>query len=174
MKNRRLVVMVSATALAAACVVFEQRAAAQSGTRYVRPTHYDALWSWLRQSSYTNWKGADGAAPEFEKGTSPHGAFIKTYVSEKASGDLKNLASGSVIVKENYNADKQLMAVTVMQRAKGYDPDHGDWYYAKYLPSGRIARTPPDMNNKPIAGKFKSCIDCHSGAEGDDFVFLND
>ena len=26
----------------------------------------------------------------------------------------------------------------------------------------------------PIAGKFKMCIDCHSGADGNDFVFFND
>jgi len=66
------------------------------------------------------------------------------------------------------------MAITIMQRSTGYDPEHADWYYAKYQPDGKIAKTPPEKNSMPIAGRFNSCIDCHGGAGGDDYLFLND
>jgi hypothetical protein len=147
---------------------------AQSGTRVARQAHYDVLWSWAQRVGYRQWKGADGKTVDFQKGESPHGALIKTYASVKASQDLKNLPNGSVIVKENYSPDKKLMAITIMHRSKGYDPQHGDWYYAKFMPNGKIARTPPEMKNMPIAGKFMKCIECHSGADGNDFAFFND
>ena len=79
-----------------------------------------------------------------------------------------------MIVKEHYSPDKKLMAITVMQRSKGYDPRHGSWYYAKYMPSGKITRTPPEIKSMPVAGRIQMCIECHSGAGGDDFAFFND
>lgn len=150
------------------------RAEAQSGSRTAKRPHYDLLWSWLQRANYRKWNGTDGKAPDLQKGESPHGALIKTYVNERAATDLKNLPSGSVIVKENYSPNRKLMAITVMQRSKGYDPKHGDWYYAKYMPNGKIATTPPEMKSIPVAGRFKMCIDCHSGAAGGDHAFLND
>ena len=149
-------------------------AKAQRGTRTIRQAHHDILWSWLRRTDYRKWNGPDGRAPEFVEGQSPHGALIKTYVNGRAESDLKKLPSGSVIVKENYSPDKKLMAITVMQRAEGYDSQNADWYYAKYLPNGTIDVTPPEMKRMPVAGKFKMCIDCHSGAGGGDFAFFND
>ena len=151
-----------------------QEAGAQSGTRTQKQTHYEVLWNWLQQHDYRKWNGADGQPPDFQPGESPHGALIKTYVSKHAARDLKDLPNGSVIVKENYMPDKKLAAITVMQRAKGFDPEHGDWYYAKYMPNGKIAKTPPEMKSMPVAGKFNMCIECHSGADGDDFAFFND
>ena len=66
------------------------------------------------------------------------------------------------------------MAITVMYRTRGFDPQHNDWYWVKYNPDGTVARTPAAKGSKRISGKFKSCIDCHSGAKGDDFYFAND
>ena len=152
-----------------------RKALAQSGTRTVAKTpHYVKLWTWLRTYDYRKWNGTNGHTPDFKKGKSPHGKLIKTYINAKAASDLKNLPDGSVIVKENYSPDKKLMIVTVMQRSRGADPKHGDWYYAKYMPDGKIARTPPAMKNMPIAGSFPTCIECHAGAKGDDYAFLND
>lgn len=167
-----LIVAIPTVALFATCVFHApQEAEAQSGKQQA---HYDALWGWLTKSNYTKWNGADGAPPDFEKGKSPHGALIKTYVSARTAKNLIDLPHGSVIVKENYSPDKKLMAITVMHRSTGYDPEHGDWYYAKYMPNGKIARTPPEMKSMPIVGKFKMCIECHSGAGGNDFAFFND
>lgn len=185
MKKSSLVLSVAGAALATLGMLVPLRMAeAQSGSRgggeshsknvsSKRP-HYDVLWDWLQRSNYKNWKGANGQAPDFQKGESPHGVLIKTYVDKVASRNIKDLPPGSVIVKENYSPDKKLMAITVMQRSKGYDPEHGDWYYAKYNPDGKIATTPPEMKSMPVAGKFMMCIECHSGADGNDFAFFND
>jgi len=145
-----------------------------SGTRGAKPAHYDALWSWLKSTDYTKWHGGDGNQVDFQEGNSPHGALIKTYVNTTAAKNLSDSANGSVIVKENYSPDKKLMAITVMQRAKGFDPANGDWYYAKYMPNGQIAKTPPEMKSMPIAGKFSMCIQCHNEAGGNDHLYLND
>ena len=64
--------------------------------------------------------------------------------------------------------------ITVMYRSKGADPQHGDWYWLKYLPDGSIARTPEKEGKKAIAGKVASCIECHSKAGGKDLVYSND
>lgn len=149
-------------------------AEAQSGTRVGKQAHYDVLWPWLQRNNYQRWNGSDGRAPDFQKGESPHGALIKTYVSPHTATNLEDLPNGSVVVKENYSPDKELMAITVMHRSKGYDPKHGDWYYAKYMPNGQIDKTPPEMKSMPIAGKFMMCTQCHSGAGGNDFAFFND
>jgi hypothetical protein len=166
--------LVAFSALAIGWLLPAPDAHAQSGTRVGKQAHYDVLWSWLQKSNYQRWNGGDGHAPDFQEGESPHGALIKTYVSGVAATNLKDLPNGSVLVKENYSPDKKLMAITVMQRSKGFDPEHGDWYYAKYMPNGQIDKTPPEMKSMPIAGKFMMCTQCHSGAGGDDFAFFND
>lgn len=182
MTKKLMIVAASAFALVAVPGVFRapEKAVAQSGSRTparspaAKQAHYDALWAWLKRVDYRKWKGTDGRPPEFQEGQSPHGALIKTYINKEAASDLENLPSKSIIVKENYNPERRLMAITVMQRSKGYDPEHGDWYYAKYRPDGKIDTTPPEMKSMPIAGRFMMCIECHSGADGDDFAFLND
>lgn len=171
-----LVVSFTALAIFGLNALTTGSAEAQSGSRSLNKpqAHYDVLWAWLTRANYGKWNGVDGKAPNFNEGHSPHGALIKTYVNETALKDLKRLPAGSVIVKENYGPEKKLMAVTVMQRSKGFDPEHGDWHYAKYLPNGRIDKMPPEMKSMPVAGKVRMCIDCHSGAGGGDFAFLND
>ena len=85
------------------------------------------------------------------------------------------LPAGSILVKENYGKDgKTLMAVTVMYHSKGYDPQHHDWYWIKYMPDGKVAKTPPDKGSRPIYGRFASCINCHGDAEGGDYSYAND
>lgn len=175
MRKPLRILVFSGLALAALSSFYPVRVAdAQSGSRTAKPAHYDLLWAWLQRHDYRKWNGADGQAPDFQKGESPHGALVKIYVDKNAAADLKNLPSGSLIVKENFSPDKKLMAITLMQRSQGYDPEHGDWYYAKYMPDGKIARTPPEMKSMPIAGKFSKCIECHAGADGDDHAFIND
>ena len=142
----------------------------------VQPKSYESqLWDWLNRAQYHNWAAAPGQKDAAYPGQSPHGAFLKMYLNRKASTDIKNLPHGSVIIKENFGKDgKTLMAVTIMFRTKGYDPKHNDWYWVKYNANGTVARTPPEKGNMKIAGKFSKCIECHSSAEGDDFVFFND
>ena len=137
---------------------------------------YEAkLWDWLQAAKYYNWAAGPGQNGDFYPGESPHGAFLKMYLNRTAACDVKNLPSGSILIKENYGKDKKtLMAITVMHRSKGYDPKHGDWYWVKYMPNGTVAKSPPKMGSMRLAGKVKGCIMCHSDADGKDFAFIND
>jgi len=149
---------------------------ARGGQSFGRPLSFEEkLWNYLKNVHYTNWAPAQGQNGGYYPGESPHGAFLKMYLNRTAAGEPKTLPYGSMIIKENYAPDQQtLMAVTVMYRSKGYDAEHFDWYWVKYNPDGSVARTPPEKGSAMIAGRFKSCIECHSGANGDDFVFAND
>ena len=68
---------------------------------------------------------------------------------------------GAVIVKENYMPDKTLDALTVMLKESGYDPDHNDWFWAKFSAAGEIQ----------VAGKALGCLACHGSVRFNDYVF---
>jgi Cytochrome P460 len=154
----------------------------QSGTRSGRSVSQpqksfdQKLWDYLTAAKYTNWAPVPGKSDGFAEGGSPHGAFVKMYLNRTAAGNFKELPDGSVVVKENYGPQKKkLMAITVMYRSKGYNPEAGDWYWIKYNPDGTVAKAPPEMNSMPLKGKPGGCIKCHGeGAAGGDFAFLND
>jgi len=158
--------------------VFCSSAAAQSGGRNRRPARNQpfevTFWNWLQRTNYRQWEHPAGQTGDFYEGQAPHGALLKTYVNRRAADDQQNWQPGSVIVKENYNEDKQLMAITVMMRTENFDPQHGNWWWAKYRPSGQIDRSPADQGDKKLVGRVQGCINCHSGAEGEDYSFLND
>ena len=70
--------------------------------------------------------------------------------------------NGSILVKENYGKDKKtLMAVTPMYKVRGYNPDEGDWFWAKYGPDGNIMSS----------GKVEGCINCHRARKNQDWIF---
>ena len=129
------------------------------------------MWDWLQKAQYKNWAPLPGITADAYKGQEPHGAALRLYVNRTAAGNPSELPHGSILVKENYAPDaKTLMATTVMYRSKGYDPEHGDWFWAKYEPDGRVAR----MNGMSVAGRVEMCIECHGGASGGDYSFGND
>ena len=107
------------------------------------------------------WPGYPGIYP----GKSPHGAFLKLYANGlalKAAREGKPMPNGAIIVKENYGKDqKTLMAITPMYKLKGYNPEGGDWFWAKYKPDGTVEKS----------GKVKGCIDCHRVQEEKDWLF---
>ncbi len=151
---------------------------AQSGTRIggtkganPQPTFEQKLWDYLKGARYENWAPMPGKSDGFLPGQSPHGDFLKLYVNRTAAGNPKELPHGSIVVKENYGADKKtLMAITIMYRSKDFDPANRDWYYVKYEPNGQVSQ----MQGMRVSGKVKMCIDCHAGAKDGDFVFTND
>ncbi|MEY3175529.1 MAG: cytochrome P460 family protein [Planctomycetaceae bacterium] len=129
------------------------------------------FWNWLQSSQYRNWAPPAGVSGDAYAGQSPHGAMVKLYANRMAVANAGSLPNGSVIVKENFGPDgTTLMAVTVMYRNVGYDPEHGDWYWAKYEADGQPSR----MDGMVVAGKVGMCIECHSSAGGNDFTFAND
>jgi hypothetical protein len=153
----------------------DSMAQAENGVRVSKPPFAVQFWDYLQKSYYRNWAPGPGATGDIYAGQSPHGAFLKMYLNRVAAGNPKSLPHESILVKENFGKDgKTLMAVTVMYRSKNFDPDHNDWYWIEYMPDGSVARTPPEKGSMPIAGKFKSCIECHAGAKGNDLTFVND
>ncbi|MFP4111205.1 MAG: cytochrome P460 family protein [Desulfonatronovibrio sp.] len=70
---------------------------------------------------------------------------------------------GSIIVKENYSADAELINVTSMYKKKGFNPQAGDWLWIVHTPGKEIDN----------AGKIGMCIDCHSQVEHRDYLFID-
>ena len=146
----------------------QRQGAARSSQGQARQPFEEKLWAWLNSVKYRNWGPMPGQSAGGIPGQSPHGAVVRVYANREAADGLKNRA---VLIKENFGEDGEtLMGVTVMYRVRGYDPDNGDWYWAKYNADGR----PSLMNNMPIAGHVQNCMECHSGAAGGDLVFAND
>ena len=69
---------------------------------------------------------------------------------------------GSIIVKDNLNASRVLDGVTVMAKVKGYNPEVGDWFWAKYGTDGSVQ----------AEGKPGGCIGCHEGLKENDYVVV--
>lgn len=123
------------------------------------------LWHYITKTDpYTQWNYWDdhrGMLP----GDAPHGSLHKVFVNEKAySANRRPLPHGAIQVKENYNMDEKLMAITVMYKIKGYNPEAGDWFWVKFAPNGTAA---------PF-GKPKGCIGCHDVMADNDFVMVHE
>jgi len=136
----------------------------------------DSLWDVME--GYTGWE----SQTEVMDGGSPHGALVRIYTNTLQILGVEVY----VIVKDNYGGEDAtietvsaapadyLVAVTVMaQREPGYDPENGDWYWAKYFPAGSLDVNPAGV---PLAGRVAKgadtgCIACHASAEGGDYLF---
>jgi hypothetical protein len=100
------------------------------------------------------------------EGTSPHGAYLTTYVNPYAfaaiDGKKGEMPNGAIVVKENYTKDKKLAAVTVMRKVAGFAPDSGNWFYLKYNPSNHQVQASGDVD---------SCRSCHAKVKNNDWLF---
>ncbi len=129
----------------------------------------ELLWRSMRD--YTSWDPYPGLAG-WQPGKSHHGKVLKYYINSVAARNPENPGNGSIIVKENYGMEGgPLMAVTVMQKIRGYDPEDRDWFWVKFAPNGEVMKNPKGMS---LAGQAQGCIACHSSAAGGDFLFVND
>ena len=118
-----------------------------------------AVWAYLQDVGYADaWRMWPGRG-ELYPGTEPHGMLLSTWLNDIAFEALTAatgpLPSGSIVVKENYRPDSTLAAVTVMYAREGYDPEHDDWFWAKYLPGGDVE----------AAGRVAPCQECHQAGE---------
>jgi len=76
------------------------------------------------------------AKNEYTPAKEPHGAFVTARANNIAIDSLKKnegMADGSIIVMEDYTADKNLQGCTVMYKIKGYNPEAGDWFLGQIL-----------------------------------------
>ena len=176
--SKRSGVAVALVAVTVLATVIASSVLAQSESRGTPPARkapfHERLWKYLETVCYHQWSPA-GDNGDFRASEAPHGALVKTYMNRMAAGNPKELPHGSLIIKENFSPDKKLMAITLMYRVKGFNPESKDWYWAKYSPDGKVAEMAmPNGNKMSIAGKAMGCIECHSGADGEDFAFFND
>ena len=137
----------------------------------------EMLWSTMIENDLAG-EGAVMAYPY--PGTDPHGMMLETFY-DRVTVDGQE---GTLIVKRNYgpegvtaeevlsNPSEYLGAVTVMfQREEGYDPDRGNWFWAKYLPDGTFDTDPAGV---ALVGVPTGCVNCHQNADGEDYVFAAD
>ncbi|MFP4472090.1 MAG: cytochrome P460 family protein [Bacteroidales bacterium] len=147
-----------------ASVLWQSGQAATSGTDMPDPKA-NSLWEYITtMDNYENWQSWPGKAGMYE-GQSPHGDYLKLYVNPEAFQALERqhvtMPYRAIIVKENYNEKKRLIAITPMYKVEGYDARAGDWFWAKYGTDGSVM----------ASGKTSGCIDCHSKVKDNDFLF---
>lgn len=141
-----------------------QDAPASAAAQAAAPDTTDAaFWEYLQAADYRSWSRWPGKG-ELYAGTEPHGMLLTTYVNDLARDALTNgsmtMPAGAVVVKENYMPDSTLAAVTAMHKITGYDPAHGNWYWAKWDPNG-VAE---------VAGRAEMCAACHGANAGADYL----
>jgi hypothetical protein len=126
------------------------------------------FWKLLSGQSYRfTYHHMPGKPMGFYKGTPPHGKWLQTYVNNIAYdaivAKVGKMPGNSIIAKDNYmtKSDSSPAAVTAMVKVPGYDPAHGNWFYAKYGPNGKV-----DM-----AGKVKYCMSCHEKVADNDYIY---
>ena len=115
------------------------------------------------QAPYQEWALWPGKGKLF-KGMEPHGVYVTVYVNDTALESIKNatgMADNSIVLKENYSADKQLVSVTVMQKIKGYNLEGGDWFWVRFSTDSKV-------NDE---GKVIMCLGCHTDAKTNDYIF---
>jgi len=123
------------------------------------------LWKYMTIENpyqhYPTWPGKEG----FYESTMPPGNILKLYVNDIALETIVNkkgiFSDGALLIKENYTDNGKLFLITVMYKAKGFNPAGHDWYWVKYKPDGEAR----------LEGKVDACIDCHVGVANNDYVF---
>jgi hypothetical protein len=133
-----------------------------------------AVWAYMQEASYGDWELWPGTSEQYEGGE-PHGMLLTTRINEVAAaalaGGATTLPRGSFVVKDNFTPDGTLAAITTMYKAGGgYNPDHNDWWFAKFLPDGAPDRTPDGM---PMAGRLGGCQGCHGAQADNDYILTS-
>lgn len=142
----------------------------------------NAYFEDIQAAPYTDWAFEPGVPEGFYTGTPPHGLVLRTFindlVAEAVGSGADAFPEGSVIVKENHmpgdvdvagmerhaaveGFEGNLDALTVMVKIAGYNPEAGDWFWAKYQPDGSIL----------AAGQPAGCIGCHGQVAANDYVY---
>ncbi len=117
-----------------------------------------------KQTPYQKWALWPGKGKLY-KGSEPHGAYITVYVNDTALQSIKTakgMADNSIVLKENYTADKKLASVTVMQKVKGYNPEGGDWFWVRFSPDSKVTHE----------GKVMMCLGCHTAVKANDYIYI--
>lgn len=128
----------------------------------------DSLYK--RITDEENYKGYDYLPGNegLQPGQSPHGVYHRIYGNTTLLNSIPNndkiAPDGSIIIKENYNLNKELEKLTVMAKVEGYAPDSGNWFWAVYSTKGEVL----------VEGTPKGCISCHSGMKDNDYIIVKE
>lgn len=106
-----------------------------------------------------------------EDNGSPRRVFVNGLVIEAAelawSGELPD---GALLIKEQWAAGEDTTGtprnITFMTRRAGYAPDHHDWFWVNFLPSGEVM----EEEGQPVVGDLDNCIRCHGVEKENDYV----
>ncbi len=87
----------------------------------------EALWHYITKVSpykeWSFWPDHLGMQP----GRAPHSPLHKVYVNDRAvKSPEPPVQEGAIVVKENYSKTRELKAITVMYKVRGYNPEDGD------------------------------------------------
>jgi hypothetical protein len=123
-----------------------------------------AVWNHLKgadfRKSFALWPGTKEQGP----GKGQHGSISSTWVNRAAldciNGQMGTMPVGAILVKENFDEGKVLQNITVMYKARSYNPAAGNWFWVKYSPDGEIQ----------LEGRVSPCIGCHDEKKDNDFV----
>ena len=120
-------------------------------------------------SSYRDWP----QHPDFagvQVSDAGHGPTVQLWLNTLASEALvagDGVPDGGILVKEGYGDEVvgDLSVVTVMWKRDGYDPDHADWFWARF---------DPETDEATHAGQESACYSCHESLDedGDYLLFL--
>lgn len=146
--------------------------AAREEARAPQPDTMGAgMWSFLQEVDYQGSWQLWPDKGQLYQGQEPHGMLLTTYLNDLAHDALTNQAGsmpdGAIVVKENYAPDSTLAAVTVMYKKDGFDPEHNDWFWVKFLADGSV-----DMEGK-AQGRVQGCIQCHGGKADNDYIMTS-
>lgn len=118
----------------------------------------DATW----QSWATVPEGLAFPADVYESGDHS-GAWVLSYADPVAAASLADwggeMADRGILVKAQYpSADAASpQGFTLMEKQMGFDPEHGDWFWAAFSAEGEVR----------AAGAASQCWSCHSASERD-------
>jgi len=125
----------------------------------------ERLWQRISEDSdyhqYRQWPDHQGMQP----GQAPHGVLHEVFVNKNIYDALpvdEEVPYGSILVKENYNASRELDKFTVMAKVEGYSPEHNDWFWAAIAPDGTIL----------AEGEPQGCLNCHTGMAENDYIII--
>lgn len=117
---------------------------------------------------YQQWAQFPSAQGVIES-AAPHGPMAQVFINsvvQEAMGDFTGeLPAGAVIVKENLgeSSSDKAESLTIMWKVEGFDPDNHNWFWTNVSPQGEVR----------AEGRVDDCMNCHSGARDNDFVFLH-
>lgn len=168
--KKTLVIVISIVLLAAVSLAVtgqekEMKMKGKGMKAKMPPADAEACWMYMtKMSPYHGWGYWPGHAG-IKEGKSPHGKFVRVTANPvalmAARKGMKEMPDGALIMKENFDADRKLVALTPMYKVKGYNPEGGDWFWMKLAPDGTVE----------ASGKLKGCVGCHAKVKKNDWIF---